>query len=852
MLIFKAAAKGRLYVIVFAALCTTILPGTAFAAPPTQAPDVTYDLDIPAQSLKDALLALALASKHKLLYSSELVDGKRSSALKGRYTTEQAVKALLTGTRLSYEVTSDGLVLIRASNPPDRTNTAAPFTRSGSDHPTQLAQANSTATATTADAGRSGLAEIVVSAEKREERLIDTPQSISVLFSGDLRKLAATQFRDFANTVPGLTFNSTGAGYTQIILRGVTVGRDVGATVGIYVDEVPYGSSTNFAGGNTNTLDPALFDLDRVEVLRGPQGTLYGASTMGGLIKYVTTRPETAHFGGDVQTGVSDTHDGGVNYDIAAAVNMPIVVDKAAVRVSAFQSHDGGYIDNVALDQQDVNRSNIYGGRLDFLVTPTDALNIRIAGFSQDISRGGESTADYGFSGAPLYGSVDQYRKTAEPFVQHFRLGSLSVADDLDWATLTSISSYQTIRTQTVLDLTVAYGRYCAYEGISCSSVGLTYGMSTDKFVQEVRLASKSSTSVEWLIGGFYTHEHSENLQAFTLRDLAGQLAPNDILSFFGPSRYQEYATFGDGTWHLTGKFDVSAGIRYARNNQDFAQTDTGLLGLSAPVIHGSDDVFTYLADARYHFSDHATGYLRYATGYRPGGPNFTVRNAATGLSIGSPTFQPDSLRSYEIGLKTEAADRRFSLDLAGYYIDWNNIQISVMQGGFGAVANAPGGATVRGSELTLTVRPVEEFTLTGAFAYQDARLSQAEPDLGATQGGQQLPNVPRYTGTLNADYHFPVTRLEASVGATVRYVSDRMASFNDSAPNPPNPQYRLPEYRTVDLRTDLVVHSVGLQLYVHNLLDERGQLSAFTWEGLPRPSLIQPRTLGMTVSMRF
>src|SRR4029077_18105610 len=497
------------------------------------------------------------------------------------------------------------------------------------------------------------LEEVIVTAQKREERMIDTPQSVSVVSSDDLAKLGATQFRDFANTVPGLSFATNGAGFTVVSLRGVTTGFDLSPTVGIYVDEVPYGSSTAYgAAGALFALDVGLFDLDRIEVLRGPQGTLYGASTIGGLIKYVTKRPDTTSFSGDAQTGVSGTQDGDVNYNVAASINMPVMTDKVAVRASGYESHEGGYIDNVALGQKDVNRSDIYGGRLNVSLTPTDTLAIRIDGFLQDISDGSWATADYTFAGVPLYGSLNQYRRLAEPFGQRFRVVSGSVIYNFGAATLTSISSYQTAQIQTFFDESVGLVPLLRLFGRSYSAVGVAGDTSTEKFVQEVRLTSTGPRVLEWLIGGFYTHETNGGGSHIVLRDLAGEPAPNDLFTYSTPTLYEEHAAFGDLTWHLTSKFDVTGGVRYAQNEQKFTQFGSGLLARSAPTVRSTEDVFTYLANALYHFSDHASGYLCYASGYRSGCPNGPAVNPIAGGFAFPPPFHADQLKSYEVGFK--------------------------------------------------------------------------------------------------------------------------------------------------------------------------------------------------------
>jgi outer membrane receptor protein involved in Fe transport len=213
--------------------------------------------------------------------------------------------------------------------------------------------------------------------------------------------------------VPALSFSTSGPGQTQLTLRGVTAGNDIGPTVGVYVNDVPYGSSTAFTNASSLSLDAGLFDMDRIEVLRGPQGTLYGASTMGGLIKYVTAAPELDVLSGSAQAGVSDTRHGGISYNGAAAINAPIVSDKIALRANGFYSQDGGFIDNLALGRKDVNRSRVYGGRADLLLKPTDALSIRIGGYIQNIHRDGTAAADYTLAGEPVDTALDQRRLLA-------------------------------------------------------------------------------------------------------------------------------------------------------------------------------------------------------------------------------------------------------------------------------------------------------------------------------------------------------------------------------------------------------------------------------------------------------
>jgi outer membrane receptor protein involved in Fe transport len=689
------------------------------------------------------------------------------------------------------------------------------------------------------------VAEVIVTAQKRAERLIDVPQSVTVLPTDDLAKIGVVQFRDFANTIPGLTFATAGAGVTQISLRGVTVGGDVAATTAIYVDDIPYGSSSAFNTGQAFTLDAALFDLDRIEVLRGPQGTLYGASSMGGVVKYVSKQPDTKSFSVDAQTGFSGTHDGSLSYHGAAAVNMPVTPDKLAVRASGYESHDGGYIDNVALGRRDINRSDTYGGRADVLFTPIDSLSMRLTGFLQNISRDGNAAADFS-AGVPADGELAQRRLVPEEFSQRYR--SINGTINYNWAavTLTSISGYQATKTRNRRDFSATFVPiFKEFFDRSYSSVSLPLQASLNKFTEELRLTSNGNDTLEWVVGGFYNHENSDTGQIFDVRDLAGQPAPNDLFTGVFPSDYEEYATFGNLTLNVTRKFDVTAGLRLARDKQDYTQIGSGLLIGSMPTARSSEDVFTYLTSVRYRFNDHATSYLRYATGYRPGGPNFLVLDPETGLRVGPPRFSADKLKSYEAGFKGQTEDQRFGVDLAVYYIDWSDIISSIVTpSGVGYLGNASGATHIRGSELALTTRPIRDLLLTGAFAYNSRRLSETEPVFGGL-AGEQLPGTARFTATIAADYRLPLGSFQPTMGATFQSVPERKASFSSEEVQLPP----LPKYTLVDIRSGISVNALSLQLYVRNLFDKRAQLNTALVGGI---GILQPRTIGITATTNF
>lgn len=686
-------------------------------------------------------------------------------------------------------------------------------------------------------------AEIVVTAQRRSERLIEVPQSVTVLSGDTLAEQGATQLRDFAATVPGLSFQTEGAGLTQITLRGVTVGKDVGSTVAIYVDDVPYGSTSPYARGGQVSLDVGLFDIDQIEVLRGPQGTLYGASTMGGLIKYRMAPPTADQLGVRARAGLSTTRSGGTNYDASLTANVPLS-PQVALRASAFQSHDGGYIDNTRLGLEDVNRADIYGGRLELQFNPTEDLSIRLTGFAQNVSRDGFPYSEFTRLGS-VNGLLNQQRSVPESFDQSFRLASASVSYDIGGAEIVSVSSFQTVRTSFITDLP-SFVSLCP-----CSSVASTDDTGTDKFTQELRLASQGNRRLTWQIGGFYTHERSTNEATLILTGTSGQSLPNNLFTFSQPSTYEEIAGFGNLTFQITPEFDVSAGLRYSHTKQAFRQIGTGSFGASLPLTASSDDVVTYLANARYRFTSHVTAYARFATGYRPGGPNPLIVNSS-GQPLGPPQYESDTLKSYELGLKAETSDRRFGFDLSAYHIDWSNILVTTTINGFGARINAPDGANIDGGELSLFARPNNDLSLTGSLSYQNARLAGPITRPAASRG-DPLPSVPRWNASLTGDYVISQSDFRPRVGATLAYVGERPASFGAV-------RYTLPSYTTIDLRAGFDLSPVSIQFYIRNLTDTRAQLTprvlgSDSTASTTNPFLVtilQPRTIGVALSAEF
>ena len=709
------------------------------------------------------------------------------------------------------------------------------------------------------------LEEIVVTAQKRAESMQDVPASISVVTGERLEAMGVTSLTQYAAYTPGLSVDTLGnPGEARVTLRGIApIGS--GSAVGAYLDDVPVGSSTTHSGGSQLALDLMPYDLERLEVLRGPQGTLYGASTMGGLLKYVTVSPDLGSR--EVRAGVEATTikgTGDVGRALRASLNVPLVEDRLAVRVSLFDQRTPGYIDNPALGR-DVNDVRQSGGRVALLWAPADSVQVKLQALIQDIDTDDSAVVWRDVDFQPLAGDLGALYQRPQPFKQRQEVYSATLSWDLGWAELVSASSYQEARHNVGFDQTFAWADYFPLldSAVAPGASRVFQIIGTKKHTQEVRLASPSGKRVEWLVGGFYTRERSTIEQIGTAETPAG--APIASLSpFFSVLQhdaYDEYAAFGNLTVRLTDRFDVTGGLRWSHNKQRFDEVVDGVFAnliLPAPppqatAGRSSEDVTTYMVSARYHLSDDAMLYGRIARGYRPGGPNVGVAGVP-------PQVDADTLVNYELGLKATLLDGRAQVDLAAFYIDWSGIQINVTDPAtsISYSANA-GSAESQGVEFSASLKPVPPLLLGLNLAYTDAKLTSelppnAPPQLG-WRSGDRLPYAPKWNASLTAAYDVALPGdWSANVGGGVRYVGARL-SDPESYPL----AVRSGDYLVLDLNAQLARGPWVLHAFVRNLTDERAYLSAgqLTHPLTQAPhhieaTILAPRTVGLGLDVRF
>ena len=701
--------------------------------------------------------------------------------------------------------------------------------------------ASSTRNATAADQNSDlnhslPLSEIIVTANKRADLIQNVPQSISAVTGADLEHIGATQIEDYFNYVPGLNFLGNGlVGQHELSLRGITTGLSGSGTVGIYVDDVPFGSTSGFAEGGLLALDLMPFDLSRIEVLRGPQGTLYGSNALGGILKYVTNQPDSGKFDGVVQLDGSSVAGGGTDGGGKLMLNIPLSPGVAALRVSGYYEKTPGWVENVTLRAKDVNESTEKGGRAALLLTPTEALSIKLAAVLQDLSTAGSSLEDIDpTTHIPVLGTNKQAKNIAEPFKEQFRQYSGTIKYDFGVVQLVSVTSYQTLWSIAQADQTATFG----IPSFADNTV------TNHKFNQEVRLLSPQGQTLEWLVGASYAKERGQQLEDFEFLPPVPAL-PLVFVTF--PSHYKEHAVFGDLTWHMSSQFDLTLGGRWNKNDQDFSITEQGAaVGPTPLLIPGasSDTSWTWLVNPSYRVNSSLMLYARVATGFRPGGPNVVI----PGVPDVPPTFKPDKTINYELGAKSQLFDGRATLDVSAFRINWTDIQLLQNFGGFNAFGN---GSTARsqGLEVVAAYRPVRGLTLGLNGAFTDAKLTSAAPAVGGANG-DRLPYVPKFSGAATVDYDFPVVSgVTGFGGLSVRYAGDRNTDFSGLGCASCTPPFTLKQYTALDLRFGAKSGNWSAELLAKNVTNKRGELSSPQTNEL---GLLQPRTIGILLSNAF
>ena len=710
-----------------------------------------------------------------------------------------------------------------------------------------------------ADDTKPATGDIIVTALKRPQALQEVPASVTTLSADLLNGLNAQDFSQVADSVPGVAFATTGLGNSQYIIRGIGgVGFVQSPTTGVYLDETPL--QTRALRGFSQP-DPQLFDVARVEVLRGPQGVLFGSSTMGGLVRIVTNQPDASKIAALSQASVSTVTDGGTSWDAKAMLNVPIIADTLALRVSGGIVRQGGWIDDLrpttgdltenagtSAVRKDVNSAHTgtVRGALRWNATPN--LTITPSLIWQD----GYSNADRPHSDVTFGKRARLKARYEDTFAKdRFAIGSLLIEnrfDALGGFTLSSNSSYLHRRDRLLFDVT-AFDSPIVEDIVGPGPGGklfptplVDFGR-TRQFTQEVRAVSDGRGRLQYVLGAFYRDLHQDSGRTITVPDLFGVTAPLP-LGANSPAviqdttvrfREREIAAFGELTYAVVPKVKVAAGARVFAYQQREASRRYGIGG-----VPGGDLAYDYDERNRergvtprftlsYEPSRAATIYASYSQGFRTGGVNAPITDdicspaerRAAGIPDVPPPYDGDRTDNYELGAKTRLWGGRLRINAAAYMIDWKDYQ-QAFQTACG-INNATtisftvnaGRVRSRGAELELSVSPIQGLDLHAGGSYTDATYRNDVPNLLLPAGSRVL-DVPRWLWNVRAEYAAALTDgLTGNLFAAAHHVGASNSGFGEGEVLP------RAAYTLVDASAGVRMRDgLGIDLFVTNLFD--------------------------------
>jgi iron complex outermembrane recepter protein len=740
-----------------------------------------------------------------------------------------------------------------------------------------------------AAADNGALAEVTVTANKlNAAKVLDTPASIQAISGDALQAQGVSGIMDVAGQVPGLAIQDLGPGDKKYVIRGI---NSTGAsTTGVYYGEAVISGSNADDGGGFEP-DIRMYDLQDVEVLRGPQGTLYGASSMSGTIRFIPKLPNLNNVEGyATMEGSKTTHTERENYKFNGAANLPLIDGQLAVRLVGWKQYDAGYIDQTRVGVgipgvnalgliRGVNDDDVGGGRLAVRYQPFDRLTIDANYTAQTETSNGSSrytpagiTAFNGGPIAPVQGcDLCNTDVTQSPWQDNIKVFGATLKYDTGVGTITGTTNQFNRRTNFNFDSTPVLVSFDV--DIPAET---TEPRTRQVNSSEIRYASAFDGPVNFVAGVYREHEHQKlDVDVIATDGMGlptGPFCDNnscDALSvpggttFFGRTDERwitSYAQFGEVTWKATDRLTAVAGVRYFRESLQgvqtqthpfggFPATDTNLVPVYDP--DQSFNKFTWRANLSYKFNDALLAYGTVSTGFRSGGLN-AVSEPFEPIPA---AYAPDSLTNFEVGAKGRVSNV-FDYQADVYFIRWSNIQVqqTTADGAFVYQGNA-GVAKVEGVELELLAHPIDYFTASLTGSWQEAYLSSGadaaayalNPTLGRT--GDAIPNVPRTQANLGLNYTRPIQNgWEGMAAADITYRGAENSYFASNAFN-----IALPSYTTVALRLGLIKDEWSVTAFARNLTDKRAQISAINSSQDPHALLtIQPRTIGLSVTRRF
>jgi iron complex outermembrane receptor protein len=813
---------------------------------------------IPAEPLPQALAAFSVATRLQFVYVSQLALGKMSQSVPAGLPAAKSLERLLEGTGLDFQFLNERT--IKLFEQPRVTHVPAPGRESSAD------------TAAAAEP----LDEVVVSATKRDEILSTLPMSISVLSPADLQASGMQGISGIAAVTTGVEYDFSsqyGPGIlTNIAIRGIS--SDKGdATTGIYLDDIPL-QTPHTVFGNAY---PITFDLSQVEVLRGPQGVLFGRGAEGGAIRYVTNEPSTTTESQLYRSEISTTENGGTSAEFGAAAGAPLVSGVLGARVSAWYREDGGYINRIdpftgAVVDADANRSASRAARLSLVFEPDDSVRITPLFSYQSIDL--HDTPSF-YANPPPTGVLDNGKLLRQPAVDDLTIGSLTVVDRMGPANLTAITSYVDRTATATVDSTNEAG-VVYFNGFGnplgpefpssyADAIPTLLTLHQIQLTEEIRLTSVDSAApIKWLGGIFYTKLRQDSTQDTYL--IAAPTNPGILTDDY--NTITEGSVFGQGQWSFNPYWNLGAGMRVGWLEGLGSSHASGFIDAGfAPYAQSSHrEVLppTPRFDLSYQPDGHNLFYTAIAKGLRAGGGE--GQQQTCGNSVTPSSFGPDSVWSFEVGAKNQLFDRRLHLDASLFDILWKGIQERVQDAcGDVFTANA-GAARSKGFDLAADALITDRFHLAAAVGYLDVRYTrtlitdgQITVFSGSVVGG--VPAVPApWSGTVSARYEWPLT------GVTNAFLrAEEIAHSHNPGPfseleatysSTYDPRLSAdPATYLLNLQLGLTWSGVNIHFFVNNATNTQPLLQRYAdapGSALLYAYTLRPRTIGVSGNWSF
>lgn len=735
------------------------------------------------------------------------------------------------------------------------------------------------------------LEEVVVTARKKDESSFDIPINITALGNEQLERLRARDFVDFAGAVPGLQFQDLGPGDKEYIIRGVNAKGP--STVGVYYDEAVITASNQEDGGGRN-VDIKLIDMERIEVLNGPQGTLYGANSMAGTIKFVPNKPDLENFSSFMETEISTTEEGGENWGVNGMVNIPLG-GGVGLRIVGWGFDNSGYIDQprvFAGPRSNINDENTEGGRVMLRLQPNDRLTLDVSFLGQQTKVGG--TARYtpvgyapwstdAFDIAALRGVFPQAR-AVPGYVVRDDLTNTDITDNL-WedefsiksATLNYRFDFGNLLATTNLferDLFFSFDSTPILVNFGVPIPGITMQpQSRDVWSSEVRFSSDLDGRFNFVTGVYVQREEFLfDVEVLTIVEDGG---PNGFFqpgnfttpdtnatfgsgnTFFGvedTADLEQEAVFGELYFDLSDRMEVTAGLRYFQSDLRATAVETHSFSPApgpAGDSTGEDDALTFKVSLSYDINDEHLVYGTVSSGFRIGGLNRANLPFAPGIP---EAFDSDDLINYELGYKANFLGNRARLSSAVYFIDWSDMALDQ----FDASGSIPfltnvGDSEILGLEFNLNASLSERWEFGVGGSVLDAELSEDQiPDAFNNNGkkGDDIPNIPTLQGYAMLSFRQPLANGgEFSARADVNYRDSVDIKFNKESPL----NRRMKSYTLLNLAAFYERKSWLLSAYVRNATDERAQFDAISSVQDPLGIIgNRPRTFGVSLKKSF